>query len=567
MSEADPDLARCRARMVLVAGAFLCAFLVIGVRLVVFASVTESAEEGTRPVAASGRADILDRNGELLATNLRAPSIFAHPSRIEDPERVARRLAAAIPGLDYDDLAAKLSRDRPFVWIKRHIAPVEEQAIIDLGIPGIDLLDEERRVYPQGRLASHVLGFVDDQNEGLSGLERQFEERLTGEPQNPLRLSLDLRVQAILHEEVSKAMRTYEASAGNAIVLDARTGEIAAMVSLPDFDPNFRNQSPERARFNRNSMGLYEVGSMLKLFTAAAALEAGEVDLRSTCDASEPLKIGRWSVQDFQAKLRRLTLAETIMYSSNICAARMALALGPERQRDSLARFGMLDKVTVELPEVATPRLPTDSNWGQIRSATVSFGYGLSLTPLNIAQGVAALVTDGVRRPLTLLPREAPFVPTEVDRVVSRQTSDDVRWLMWATANEGSGRGSRVEGYFLGGKTGTANKRRDGGQGYDPERRLSSFVAAFPIDAPRYIVLAMLDEPKPTPDTYGFATGGVVSAPLVGNIVRRLGPLLGQEPQAQNADAAFRKCLAKGEAVNGRTQRKEPSFASVCAQI
>ncbi|WGF86218.1 peptidoglycan D,D-transpeptidase FtsI family protein [Marinivivus vitaminiproducens] len=566
MSEADPDLARCRARLVLVAGAFLCAFLLIGVRLVVFASVTEAAADGERPVAASGRADIVDRNGVLLATNLRAPSIFAHPLRLDDPERVAGQLAEAIPGLRYDDLVAKLSRDTPFVWIKRHIAPVEEQAIINLGIPGVDLLEEERRVYPQGSLAGHVLGFVDDQNKGLAGVERQFEARLTDEPDDALRLSLDARVQEILHEEVAKAMRVYEASAGNAVVLDATSGEVVAMVSLPDFDPNFRNRSPERARFNRNSMGLYEVGSMFKLFTVAAALEEGEVNLRSTCDASEPLKIGRWTVRDFQGKQRMLTLAEAIMHSSNICASRMALALGPDRQRASLERFGMLDRVAIELPEVATPMLPSDSNWGQIRSATVSFGYGLSVTPLHVAQGVAALVNGGVRRPVTLLPRTAPFVPAEADRVVSHRTSNDIRWLMWATANEGSGRGSMVDGYFLGGKTGTANKRRTGGRGYDPHRRLSSFVATFPIDQPRYVVLAMLDEPKPAPDTY-FATGGVVSAPLVGNIVRRLGPLLGEAPEPQNADAAFRKCLAKGEAVNGRTHRKEPSFASVCASI
>lgn len=559
----EVDLSRARARLVLVLVLFGAGFLALAGRLVEFASVARG-DAARRPAAVAGRGEITDRNGIILAVNLRAPSVFAHPSKVADPDLAARKLATVLEGTSVRELRDRLAAAASFVWLKRHISPREEQGLLMLGIPGVETQEDWQRRYPHGHLASHVLGYVNDDGRGLAGVERRFDDRLRGHRDEPLRLSLDLRVQTVVREELTRAVATFRARAGNAVVTDVRSGEVLAMVSLPDFDPNWRSFGPTVARFNRNTQGVYEVGSMFKLFTVAAALDAGVVDLQSRCDASRPLPIGRRPITDFQAHLRVLSLPEAIMYSSNICLSRMGIALGGARQQASLERFHLLERPSIEVPERGRP-IPPDPRWGDSRSARVSYGYGVAVTPLHVAEMAGMLAGGGVWRPATLLPR-APIPKEQAERIVRPGTADAVRWLMWANGVEGSGKGALVDGYLVGGKTGTANKPYDDGRiGYDGDRRLSSFVASFPINDPRYVVLVMLDEPKPTAETGGYATGGMVASPTAGRIIRRIGPMLALAPVPGAVEASFRACLATGEAVNGRTHKVEKSFASVCA--
>ncbi|MED5395284.1 MAG: penicillin-binding protein 2, partial [Pseudomonadota bacterium] len=392
-----------------------------------------------------------------------------------------------------------------------------------LGIPGLAFQQGERRIYPQGRLATHVLGLTDVDGHGISGIESYFDQTLRAGG-GPLKLALDLRVQAVLHEELTASKKEFNAIGAAGVILNVNTGEILAMVSLPDFDPNVRNNIESEAGFNNVTKGVYEIGSIFKLFTAAMALDTGTVDLNDGYDASEPIHVSRFTINDYHAKNRWLSVPEIILHSSNIGAAKMAIDVGTDMQRVYLERFGMISPALVELPEVGVPLAP--SRWRPINTMTISYGYGIAVSPLQLADGIAALVNGGIRRPTTLL--LGTNEPAAGERVVSAETSRQIRSLMRLVVSRGTGRKADVPGYLIGGKTGTADKQS--GRGYAMDAKISSFVGAYPINDPVYVVLTLFDEPEGNKRTSNYATGGWVAAPAVGRIVRRMAPIVGIAP-------------------------------------
>ncbi|MET4733315.1 cell division protein FtsI (penicillin-binding protein 3) [Thalassospira sp. MBR-102] len=507
--------------------------------------------QGNEPEMASGsdtrelkteRADIVDRNGMLIATDLPTNSLYADARVIKDPVGSADQLLTVLPELDRDTLIRHLSSQKAFVWIRRNLTPEQQYAVNSLGVPGLNFQREERRVYPHGRLFAHVLGFTDIDNNGIAGAERKFDNELRIN-NGPLQLSLDTRIQYALEEEVENAMKTYDAVGATGMVMDIYTGEVLGMMSLPDFDPHRPGQAPADARFNRATLGVYEMGSVFKLFNTAIALETGTVNLQSMYDASQPIRVGRFAISDYRGENRWLSVSEIIKYSSNIGSARIALDFGTETQRKYLKKFGILDTPQIELPEVGSPLVPNP--WREVNTMTISFGHGLAVTPLQVVSGISALANGGILRPATILKQDG--APAG-ERIISRQTSDKMRRLMRLVVTDGSGKKAEVPGYFLGGKTGTSEKLVNGR--YVKNARMSTFVAAFPMQDPKYVVLVTLDEPKGTKETYGFATAGWVSAPAVGKVVTRIAPLLGIEPanaKAPEIEQALHIDLRKGE--------------------
>jgi len=518
-----------RTRLLVTGIVFALAFFAIGWRLIDLAVSGHGARarlataDGTAP-ATTLRADIVDRNGALLATSVSAASLYADPREIPDPRAAADALIRVLPALSHGELLTKLASRRRFVWLKRNLTPREEYAVNRLGIPGLHFRRAPRRIYPYGELTAHAVGFTDIDGSGLSGIERAFDSALRGADM-PLALSLDVRVQHVVAAEMAAAMEKFDAVGGAGLVLDVRTGELLAMVSLPTFDPNRRDKASPDALFNRASLGVYEMGSVFKIFTTAMALDAGVVDLADGYDTSEPIREARYTITDFKPKKRWLSVPEIFMYSSNIGTARMALKAGGPMQRVFLERIGLSEPATLEIPEVGRPMLPTP--WRRINTITASYGQGIAVSPLQIVSATAAVVNGGELHPATLL-RRADGAPPAARRVIAPATSRAMRLLMRLVVSHGTGRKAAAPGYLVGGKTGTADKPMNGG--YARDKRIASFAAAFPMTDPRYAVFIMLDEPKGIKSTYGYATGGWVAAPVVARVVDRIGPLLGVEP-------------------------------------
>ncbi len=524
-----------RNRLVLGGVLFAVAFGAIAVRLVDLALQRPAETAGTVAGAISDRlsvkrADIVDRNGVLMASSLTTPSLFANPREVRkvlDAADAAKQIVSLLPELNEDDVRAKLELDRAFIWLRRGLTPTQQQTIHNAGIPGLYFQREERRIYPQGPLAAHILGFTGMDNEGLTGIEKYSDDLLLNSRQ-PLRLSIDTRIQHLVRAELSRAVAKFSALGGAGMIIDVRNGETIAMVSLPDYDPNNRSAASEEALFNRNTLGVYEMGSTFKLFTAAMALDAGTTTLKSGYDATHPIRIGRFTITDYHAKARWLSVPEIMVYSSNIGAVKMALDVGTEGQRAFLRKIGMLDTPRLELPEIGSPLVP--SPWREVNTMTVSFGHGLSVSPLQMMTGVAALVNGGMLHTPTLV-KHSNDAPPEGQRVISERTSQQMRTLMRQIVTEGTGRNADTVAYPVGGKTGTAEKV--GNRGYKKKSLVSSFVGAFPMDDPKFVILVMLDEPQGIKETYGYATGGWVAAPSVRAIVSQAGPLLGLPPKQE----------------------------------
>ncbi len=481
-------------------------------------------------ISASGRADIVDRNGVLLATSLPTVSLHADPTLVIDAEEVARKVAHVLPNARTKILMRKLSSNGRFVWLARNLTPKQHHRINSLGLPGISFQSGERRVYPHGQLVSHVLGLTDVDGNGVAGLENSFDGDLRASDR-PLRTSIDVRVQSILRDELIASMNEYKAIGAAGLVMDVNNGEILAMVSLPDYDPNKPSRMSFDAVFNRAAKGVYEMGSTFKLFTAAMALDSGVVDIGGGYDASKPIRISRFAISDYHAKNRWLSVPEIILHSSNIGAAKMALDVGGKTQKDYLQRFGLLHPAALEIPEVGSPLLP--DAWRLISTMTISYGHGISVSPVQLASGVSALVNGGLYHPPTLLgrlnPQAAGHRGRPAHRVISKETSNQLRGLMRLVVRHGTGRRANVRGYVVGGKTGTAEKSSK--HGYSTSAKLSSFVGAFPMNAPQYVVFAVLDEPIGNKNTFNYATGGWVVAPAVGRIIERMAPMVGIPPQ------------------------------------
>lgn len=514
-----------RNRMALVAACFLGAFMVLGLRVVELTLTRDGQSFNQTAVAEEPvrRAALVDRTGEVLATDVDMPSLYVDARKVIEPEATADALLGVLPHLDRGVLLARLTSGRAFAWIERKLGPRQQAAVHALGLPGIGFKREPHRVYPKGHSAAHVLGYVDMDNRGIAGLESGLDARIASQDA-PVALTLDMRVQHAVEEELANAMDAFGAAAAAGVVLDVETGEVLGLASLPDYDPNQPVAAPEGARFNTATRGVYEMGSTFKVFTAAIALETGAAHLDSAYDARKPLRVAGHTINDFHPEKRWLTVPEVVMHSSNIGTARMALDIGVERHRAYLRRLGLLERPRFELPETAEPLLPT--RWHEIETMTISYGHGLAVSPLQLAAAGAVLANGGYRVTPTLVAGEAGRVARE--RVLSADTAASVLALMRQVVAEGTGRNADVPGYEVAGKTGTAEKPVAGG--YRENMLLTSFMAVFPASAPEYLVLVVLDEPKARPETFGFATAGWNAAPTAGRVIRRIAPILGVRP-------------------------------------
>jgi cell division protein FtsI (penicillin-binding protein 3) len=544
-------LETCRTRLVMTAAVFALVFVVVALRLAGVALLSSGPAEAhagrvrTLTPPPPVRADIVDRNGKLLATTLNSPSLYADPRQIQDAGEATRAILSVLPHLNPDDVHAKLTSGKSFVWIKRRLTPRQQYELNRLGIPGLQFENEVRRVYPFGDLASHVVGFCGIDNNGLAGVERALDSTVKASP-GQLQLSLDARVQFILHDELQKVIDEFSAKGAAGIVMDVRTGEIIAMVSLPDFDPNHPAMTnprlpPADAKeriFNKITLGVYEMGSVFKIFNTAMALDSGVTSMVKGYDASRPIKIGRFTITDYKGKKRWLSTPEIFMYSSNIGSARMAVDAGAKRQRDFLGRLGLLEPVPIELDEVAKPHYP--KVWREINVMTVAYGHGISVSPLQFVTAVSAVVNGGVLRRPTLRKLPPGTVPPG-EQVMSPKTSEQMRKLMRLVVEFGTAKRAAAPGYVVGGKTGTAEKN-SGGR-YQDKKLLSSFVGVFPMHEPRYAIVTLVDEPHGTKASHGYATAGWTVVPATGRIIQRIGPILGVQP-VDEASPAVARALA-----------------------
>jgi cell division protein FtsI (penicillin-binding protein 3) len=537
----DVDRAvKARARLGLAIVGFAAIYAIIAVRLVGFAVISEGHGERRsvgQDAVATARPDILDRNGQILATDIKAPSLFAEPRKIIDVEDAVEQLTAVLPDLDPIELRERLRSKRGFVWLRREISPAQEKAIYHLGIPSIGFLPENRRVYPNGTTVSHVIGLVNIDNQGIAGMEKWLDGQglaalhmaglATDRLQKPVELALDLRVQYALRDELVKAREKFKALAASGVVLNVNTGEIVALVSEPDYDPNNPREANDPTRINRMTTGVYEMGSTFKVLTVAMGLDSGKMTLASTFDASHPLQYGRFAIHDYEPMHRALSVPEIFKFSSNIGAARIALAMGVPAHKAFLKKIGQLDRLRTELPESSEPIVP--KNWGELNTVTIAFGHGLSVAPLQAVMGAAAMVNGGLLIPPTFLKRSREDALKLAKQVIKPETSREMRYLMRLNAEQGTATKANVPGYYVGGKTGTAEKVINGH--YAKKRLLTDFMGILPADNPKYLVLIMLDEPKPLPETHGFATAGWNSAPTAARLIERIGPLLDIEPR------------------------------------
>jgi len=534
-----------RLRLITVALIFAVFYAVLAGRLIELTVIREPgpslALAAVSPAKTTeGRADIVDRNGVLLATNLLTASLYADARVVPNPIDTARRLVAVLPRLNTSVVQERLATGRAFIWLKRNLTPSQQASVNDLGIPGLHFRNEQLRLYPHGALVSHILGFTDVDGNGIAGVENYFDQELRerGSEKQDLQLSLDSRVQHVLRDELASAMEEFQAVGAAGLVMDANTGEIFGLTSLPDFDPNHPTAAPNVFRFNQATKGVYELGSVFKVLTVAMALDSGATKIAGAYDARQPIRIAGFRIRDSHAKKRWLSVPEILIYSSNIGAAKMALDMGRDIQRHYLSRFGLLSRPRLEVPEVGSPISPT--NWGDISTMTAAYGHGLSVSPVQFASAFAAMVNGGVLMPATLL-KKVSGEPLIGVQVIRKKTSDQIRRLLRAVVEKGTGSKARAPGYLVGGKTGTAEKASKAG--YRRENLISSFVAAFPMTSPKYVVYLFLDEPKGNTQTHGNAGAGWTVAPSASRVVSRIASILGVQPINDQAAPVRRAML------------------------
>ncbi|RWH16018.1 penicillin-binding protein 2 [Mesorhizobium sp.] len=533
---------KAKTRIVMTMAVFFTIYSTIAGRLVYLGLQNPDNSGGPQSRVTASRPDIVDRNGEVLATDIKTASLFAEPRHIVDADEAIEKLSTVLPEIDYEQTYHKLKSGAGFVWLQRQLTPKQQADIMALGIPGLGFRTEKRRFYPSGETSSYIVGLTNIDNQGISGMEKYIDDQGLTDLQasglavardlKPVKLSIDLRVQHVVRDEVATGMERFHAIAAGAVVLNIKTGEVLAMASVPDFDPNNPYNAQEKDRLNRMSAGLYEMGSTFKSFTTGMALDSGKVTLESRFDASRPIRIGRQTIHDFHSKGRVLSVPEVFIYSSNIGSAKEAEAVGIEGHREFLHRLGVLEKMQTELPEVARPTEP--KVWKQVNSITIAFGHGVSTTPLQTAVGCAALMSGYLIEP-TFLPRTAEQAMEVAKRVVKDTTVEGMRYLYALNAEKGSGKSARVPGYRVGGKTGTAEKVVNGR--YSKEKNFNAFVAAFPMDDPQYIVLTIADEPKPEKPGMG-ATAASNAGIMAGNIIRRAASMLGVKPDFSHENGA-----------------------------
>ena len=547
----DP-LARAKGRLIFTGFVFMLVFLAIGFRLADLTLLNDKKDarlellnkDGDKDTAFNGfRPPVYDQAGELVATSVETKSLYADAYLVRDPQKTAAELKKLFPEINEEHIRKRLDSNNRFVWIKRHLSPDEQYAVNKLGIPGLNFQEEYRRLYPYGNAMAHILGYTDIDNRGIAGLERGLDDVFTNTTKKNVRpekvtLTLDARIQHIVKDELAKAIEKFSAKAGSGVVMNAKTGEILALTSLPDYDPHHPNKASAEEKFNRTTLGVYEMGSTFKLFSAAAALEEGNVKLSSTFDCRKPLTYGRFTIHDYHPEKKIMAVPEIFIHSSNIGHAQMAEKVGNDKTKAFFNKLGFYDRVPVEIPELGKPLTPDP--WRDIHTVTTSYGHGIAVSPLHLVSAAATVLNGGFRVHPTLVKKDTVSVPSE--RVISARTSQYLRELMRATVAVGTGKNAEAKGFLVGGKTGTSEKAKAGT--YDKKLLMSSFLGAYPINDPEYIVYLMVDEPVGNQSSYGYATGGWVAAPAVKNIILRMSSLLGVRPVSLEEEQKFDKSMA-----------------------
>lgn len=511
---------------------FSAVTVVIALRLLWLTVFADSALGRQNPnLLAPPRADIVDRNGEVLARTIDAWSVGVHANRLlNKPEDLAPKLAALMPERTEAQYLALLKSGVRFTYLRRRAMPELVAAVNALGEPGMAFSREPERLYPQLTLAAHVLGYTDMDGHGVTGMERVLDKRLSDAAlrKTPVALSIDKRVQAAMESELNNAMVAHQALGATGLVMDVRTGEMVALVSLPVFNPNKIGQSDPEAFRNNVTQSVYELGSTFKPITMAGAMDAGVItSLSKRYDATAPLQVGKFKIKDDHPMNRWLNVPETLVHSSNIITARIADQMGAKRMEAMFRRIGFYEPPYIELKEKGRPLVP--SYWGRTTTMTTAYGHGIAVTPLQLASAYAALVNGGIWRPATLMKVE-PGKAAKGRRVFSQYASDTSRQMLRLIVTDGTGKKADVPGMRIGGKTGTAEKPSAGG--YSKHINVSTFAAAFPMDAPRYVVIAMLDAPKGNAESFGLTTAAWTAAPVVAKVIARTGPMLGVFPDA-----------------------------------
>jgi len=550
LDQRQSSLVVAHQRLMIVMLLFMAVFGAIGLRLLWLGVFSDGRAQASAASLLPMRGDIVDRNGAVLARTIDAWSIGVHANRLlNDPEDLAPKLAVLMPEKSEAEYLAILKSGVRFTYLRRRALPDLVAQVNALGEPAMAYAREPERLYPQTTLAAHVLGYTDFDGRGVTGMERVLDERLT-DPKlrgQPVVLSIDTRVQAAMEAELSDAMVKQQAKGATGLVLDVDTGELVAMVSLPVFNPNRPGEASDDARRNNVTQSVYELGSTFKPITVANAMDAGVVtSLAKRYDATAPLPIGRFRIKDDHPLGRWLNVPETLIHSSNIVTARIADELGEARTAAMFRRLHFDSAPDIELKERGRPIWPT--HWGRSTVMTIGYGHGMAVTPLHLATAYAALVNGGIWRPSTLLKVEPGKAPKGA-RVFSAETSFRMRQMLRMIVLDGTGRKADADGLRVGGKTGTAEKA--GAGGYQRSSTVSTFAGAFPMDAPRYAVIVMFDEPKGSVESAGLRTAGWVAAPVFNRVVSRIGPLLGVMPDAnRDIDHAALDALiwkAKGE--------------------
>lgn len=532
-------LDQARGRLVLISAVFVFAYLIVAARLVDVSVIqaalqrgeeTFSFEQNARTDDAKRRNDIVDRNGILLARSLTTASLYVDPALVSDAPKLARVLSKVFPELSYGDILKKIQGNGRFVWIKRNLTPEEQQNILYLGDPALAFQNEDRRLYPQGELAAHMVGYSGIDGQGLGGVEGAF-DKLLSHSNGPLTLTLDVRLQHAMRREIEATVKKFKAQGGAGIIMDVQTGEVLASISYPDFDPHHVPGPNDKRLFNRTTLGVYELGSTFKIFSTAAVLDKKNIPLSRQFDARTPLEIGRFKINDYHAENRYLSVPEIFMHSSNIGSALMGQMVGTKALKQFYSDLGLFSASPIEVAEVGKPLIPDP--WREVHTVTASYGHGIAVSPMQMVAATASIINGGVLVQPTLIHDQSVHRDNKkLVRVVSPETAHRMRQLMRLVVADGTGGKADVVGYDVGGKTGTAEKPGSGG--YNKKRLISSFVGAFPMRAPKYVVFIMVDEPQGTKETYGYATGGWVAAPAVGNVIRSMVSILAIKPSGHD---------------------------------
>lgn len=524
-----------KTRMLVVILSFLAGFVLLSGRLVQVASNDFIQQRKLAQKNDGQRQDIIDRNGNLLAVNVPSASLFANPMKVVDPEAAVAKLKTIFPDIIEKKLLESLKSNLSFTWVKRDLSPKQQQDIFNLGMPGFEFENEQKRIYTYGNLLSHVIGYVSRDMEGQAGIERYLDDFNHNKMQlergkmsalsadGKLQLTVDVRLQSILSEEMETAIKKFSAKGGAGMIIDPSNGEILAMVSKPDFDPHFPGEADEAALFNAITQGVYEMGSGIKALTMAIGLDSGKVNINDAYNLSY-MRVSGFQVKDTHPLQGWRSVGEIFLKSSNIGVSQIVLEVGKQTLRAYLKKLKLLDKLDIELPELGRPLFQPYSRWTDLSLVTMSYGYGFSESPAHIMQAMMPVVNGGVLYPLTLLKREEAS-PIEGQRIFKEETSFRMRQLMRLAVKEGTAKKASVPGYYVGGKTGTAYKAVNGK--YDKTKRLSSCVGIMPSTNPRFLIYVVYDDPKGIKETFGFAGGGWTAAPTIGKVFERIASLYG----------------------------------------